>query len=252
MVSFTGGYDTGIAIQAKAGMKKMALELGSNSPVIVMPDADLDSAVADIVSGAFWAAGQNCLHVQRILIHADIYDRVRDELVKQSRAYRVGDKLDPMTQMGPCISAAHAEKVESLVREARDAGATVLCGGERVGNYYLPTLLENVPATARLHKEEVFGPVSLLYRFNTAEEAIHLANDTDFGLQAGIFTRDVNTAWKLADGLDCGGVIINDSGDYRIDAMPFGGTRRSGLGREGIKFALQDMTEPKMYCFNLS
>ncbi len=251
MISFTGGLEVGEAIMHKIGLKKVGMELGSNSPVIVMPDADLDRAVAANVSGAFWAAGQNCLHVQRLLLHDYIYDRFVALFIDCTERYRVGDKQDEATDMGPLINEASARRVEAMVAEAIAAGATLLTGGKRWGSFYAPTLLENVPRSCALSREEVYGPVTLLYRFDTLDQAIALANDVAYGLQAGIFTRDLQAAFRAARELHCGGVMINESTDYRIDAMPFGGVKGSGLGREGVTFAVQEMTEPKVVCFNL-
>jgi glyceraldehyde-3-phosphate dehydrogenase (NADP+) len=235
----------------RAGLKKMGMELGSNAPVIVMPDADLELAVAANVSGAFWAAGQNCLHVQRLLIHDAIYDQFMPRFVAAAQAYRVGDKLHEATDMGCLINEAEARRVEQWVEEAVAAGARVLCGGQRTGTFYAPTVLAEVPPFCQVMREEVYGPVTVVQRFRSLDEALHLANDVDYGLQAGIFTRDLQTAFRAATGLHCGGVMVNESTDYRIDAMPFGGVKGSGLGREGIRFALQEMTEPKVVCFNL-
>ncbi|HEX6387233.1 MAG TPA: aldehyde dehydrogenase family protein [Anaerolineae bacterium] len=251
MISFTGGLSTGEAIMRNVGLKKVGMELGSNCPVIVMPDADLDLAVAANVSGAFWAAGQNCLHVQRLLVHDAIYDNFVSRFVAAAKAYQVGNKLDEATDMGPLINEAAAQRVERLVDEAVAAGATLLTGGRRSGAFYAPTVLEDVPDSCTLAREEIYGPVTILYRFERLDEAIERANDVEYGLQAGVFTRDLQTAFEAAGRLECGGVMINDSTDYRIDAMPFGGVKGSGLGREGIRFALQEMTEPKLVCFNL-
>ncbi len=251
MISFTGGLSTGEAIMRKMGLKKVGMELGSNCPVIVMDDADLTQAVEANVSGAFWAAGQNCLHVQRLLVQDGIYDDFKARFVTAAAAYRLGDKLDETTDMGPLINETAAKNVEKMVNEAVAAGAIVLTGGTREGTFYDPTVLENVPDSVPLACEEIYGPVTVLYRFSELEEAIERANEVDYGLQAGIFTRDMQTAFRAAARLECGGVMINDSTDYRIDAMPFGGVKGSGLGREGIKFALQEMTEPKLVCFNL-
>lgn len=251
MISFTGGLSTGRAIIDKTGLKKVGMELGSNCPVIVMDDADLELALAANVSGAFWAAGQNCLHVQRLIVQDGIYDEFKQRFVEAAEAYQVGDKLDESTDMGPLINEPAAIGVENMVNEALAAGATLLTGGKRAGTFYDPTVLENVPDSVGLACEEIYGPVTVLYRFSDLEEAIGRANDVNYGLQAGIFTRDVQTAFRAAAELDVGSVMVNDSTDYRIDAMPFGGTKGSGLGREGIKFALQEMTEPKLVCFNL-
>ncbi len=251
MISFTGGRATGEMIMQKAGLKKISMELGSNSPVIVMDNADLDLALEATVSGAFWAAGQNCLQVQRLFVHSAIYDEFMPRFITLTEAYRVGNKLDDDTDMGCLISQSAAARVEALVNEALEFGATLLTGGTRNGTYYAPTILTDIPETCALAHEEIFGPVTLVYRFDNLDEAIEQANSLDYGLQAGIFTRDLQTAFYATQELQCGGVMVNDSTDYRIDAMPFGGIKGSGLGREGIQFALQEMTEPKMVCFNL-
>ena len=226
------------------------MELGSNCPVIVMADADLDLAVPSCVSGAFWAAGQNCLHVQRLLVQSGVYARVRDAFVRGAEAIRVGDKLDEATDMGPLVTEAAAERVEAAVQSAVGAGARVLTGGTRDGAFVAPTVLEGVPEIAPLSCEEIYGPVTALYPFDTLDDAIRLANGTDYGLQAGVFTASLATARAAAERLDFGTVMINESTDFRIDAMPFGGRKRSGLGREGVRFTLEEMTEPKLVCFS--
>jgi len=251
MISFTGGLDTGEAIMRKIGLKKVGMELGSNCPVIVMDDADMDLAVAANVSGAFWAAGQNCLHVQRLIVHEDIYEEFKQRFVEGAEAYKVGDKLDEATDMGPLINERAAIRVEKMVNEAIEAGAELVTGGTREGSFYDPTVLQNVSDDCALSYEEIYGPVTILYRFSDLDDALARANDVNYGLQAGIFTKDLQTAFRASSKLNCGGVMINDSTDYRIDAMPFGGVKGSGLGREGIRFALQEMTEPKVVCFNL-
>lgn len=252
MISFTGGLATGEAIMKKAGLKKMSLELGSNSPVIVLQDADLEEAVESSVSGAFWAAGQNCLGVQRIYAQAEIFEDFVERFVKRTKQYRIGNKLSEETDMGPMISENEAIRVESWVIEAVQKGARLLCGGKRDGAYYEPTVLIHVPSDCKVAKEEVFGPVVSIYKVADLDTAIRESNQVPFGLQAGIFTRDLDKAFAAIRKLDVGGVMINDSSDYRIDAMPFGGVKGSGIGREGITFALQEMTEPKVVCFKLS
>jgi glyceraldehyde-3-phosphate dehydrogenase (NADP+) len=251
MISFTGGLEAGKKIAATAGIKKMGMELGSNSPVIVWKDADLHSAVESCVSGAFWAAGQNCIGVQRIYIHGHIYDQFKEQFVALTKKYKTGNKLDESTDMGPLITEGEAMRVERMVNEALQKGAICLAGGKRNGSIYDPTVLEKVPESASIHQEEVFGPVVNLYPVHDFDEAIEKANSLPFGLHAAVFTNDVNLAMKAAYNLECGGVIINDSTDYRLDSMPFGGIKNSGLGREGILFALQEMTEPRVVCFNL-
>ncbi|MGG4496546.1 aldehyde dehydrogenase family protein [Brevibacillus reuszeri] len=252
MVSFTGGLTAGESIVRKAGLKKIGMELGSNSPVIVLEDADLEAAVESTVSGAFWAAGQNCLGVQRVYIQEKVFNAFAQQFVERTKRYRTGDKLCEETDMGPLINEQEAIRVESWVQEAVEKGAALLCGGERNGAYYSPTVLTAVPKQCRLAREEIFGPVVTLYPVPDLETAIQEANEADYGLQAGVFTQDLQKAFEAIRHLDVGGIMVNDSSDYRIDAMPFGGVKGSGLGREGIKFALQEMTEPKVVCFALS
>ncbi|MCK4301575.1 MAG: aldehyde dehydrogenase family protein [candidate division Zixibacteria bacterium] len=251
MISFTGGVEAGKHIAARAGIKKIGMELGSNSPVIVWKDADMQLAVESCVSGAFWAAGQNCIGVQRLLVHNDIYDEFKTTFVALAKTYKIGDKLKDETQMGPMITETEAKRVEKWVNDAVAGGAKLLTGGKRRGALYEPTVLENLPADATIHHEEVFGPTVNLYQVDDLDEAIKEANSLPYGLLAAIFTRDIETAFKAAYELDCGGVMINDSTDYRLDSMPFGGVKYSGLGREGLKFSLQEMTEPKVVCFYL-
>jgi glyceraldehyde-3-phosphate dehydrogenase (NADP+) len=251
MISFTGGVEAGKHIARHAGIKKIGMELGSDSPVIVWKDADLELAVESCVSGAFWAAGQNCIGVQRLLVHRDLYEPFRTAFVDRTLKYRIGDKMQEETDMGPVITEAEAQRVEDWIGEAEAAGARVLAGGRRERTLVQPTVLENVPAKVKIHCEEVFGPTVNLYPVDDLDTAIREANALPYGLLAAVFTRDVETAFKAAYELDCGGVMINDSTDYRLDSMPFGGVKYSGLGREGLKFSLQEMTEPKVICFNL-
>ncbi|MED1468477.1 aldehyde dehydrogenase family protein [Bacillus salipaludis] len=252
MISFTGGLEAGEEIVRKAGLKKIGMELGSNSPVIVLEDSDLEDAVESSVSGAFWAAGQNCLGVQRIYIQAGIMAEFQKAFVTRTEQYHVGDKQSVLTDMGPLITEKEAIRVEKMVEEAIEKGAVLLTGGKRNGAFYAPTVLTNVPENCSIAKEEIFGPVVLLYPVADLDEAIQKSNSVEYGLQAGIFTKNIEKAHKAISKLDVGGIMINDSSDYRIDAMPFGGVKNSGLGREGIKFALQEMTEPKVVCFKLS
>jgi glyceraldehyde-3-phosphate dehydrogenase (NADP+) len=249
MLSFTGGIAAGKKIVSIAGIKKLGMELGSNSPVIVWDDCDIDWAVESCVSGGFWAAGQNCIGVQRIYIHTKIYDEFKDKFVSRTGRLKVGDKLSEETDMGPMITATEALRVENWIKDAVQSGATLLCGGQRENALVQPTVLENVPKHCRIYCEEVFGPVVNLFRIDDFDEAIKEANSLEYGLHAAVFTRDVDRAFKAAYEIECGGVMINDSTDFRLDSMPFGGVKNSGLGREGIKFSLQEMTEPKVICF---
>jgi len=251
MVSFTGGVQAGLKVARKAGLKKIGMELGSNSPVIVLEDCQLDEAVESCVSGAFWAAGQNCIGVQRIYVEKAVYESFLEAFVARTRRYKVGPKLEEDCDMGPLITEAEAVRVEEWVNEAVAAGATVRCGHRREGTVYGPTVLTGVSDGVKVDCEEVFGPVVNLYPVEDLEEGIRRSNAVDFGLQAAIFTTSLASAFRAIEELEAGAVIVNDSTDYRMDAMPFGGVKNSGLGREGIRFALQEMTEPKTVCFNL-
>lgn len=251
MISFTGGPEAGKEIVKKAGLKKIGMELGSNSPVIVMADCDIDWAVESCVSGAFWAVGQNCIGVQRILIEKKIYKSFAKKFATMTKKMKTGYQLDENTNMGPMITLKEAERVESWIKDAVKKGAKVLAGGTRKGTLVQPTVLEKVPSNATISCEEVFGPVVILEPVKSIDEAIEMANSVDYGLHGAIFTKDINTAYKAIHGLEVGSVIVNDSTDYRLDQMPFGGVKQSGLGREGIKFSLQEMTEPKVVIFNL-
>jgi glyceraldehyde-3-phosphate dehydrogenase (NADP+) len=251
MISFTGGVEAGKHITSRAGIKKIGMELGSNSPVIVWQDADITWAVESCVSGAFWAAGQNCIGVQRIYVHEEIFAKFRDDFVERTASYRIGDKLNEATDMGPMITEQEAERVVTWVRAATQAGAEVLTGGERSGALVQPTVLERVPKSVQVHCQEVFGPTVNLYSIRDADEAIAEANSLPFGLHAALFTQNVDMAFNLASGLECGGVMINDSTDYRLDSMPFGGIKYSGLGREGVRFSIEEMTETKVVCWLL-
>jgi glyceraldehyde-3-phosphate dehydrogenase (NADP+) len=251
MISFTGGTEAGLDITKKAGLKKIGMELGSNSPVIVMDDADLPQAVELSVSGAFWAVGQNCIGVQRIYIHQAVYDEFEKMFVERTKKMKVGFQLDEDTDMGPMITEEEAARVENWVKEAVESGGVLLTGGKRKGTLFEPTVFKDMPDNAKLNCEEVFGPVVNLYKVSSLDEALVLANSVKYGLHGAIFTRSLENAFKAIRELDVGGVMVNDSTDYRIDMMPFGGVKWSGLGREGIKFALLEMTEPKLVCFNL-
>jgi glyceraldehyde-3-phosphate dehydrogenase (NADP+) len=251
MISFTGGVEAGLRVTRKAGLKKIGMELGSNSPVIVLEDCDLGAAVESCVSGAFWAAGQNCIGVQRLYVQEGILERFREAFVARTLRYKVGPKLEEDCDMGPLITEDEARRVEEWVEEAVAAGARVECGHRREGATYWPTVLTGVPEGVKVDCEEVFGPVVSLYPIRDLDEGIRRSNAVDFGLHAAIFTNSLASAFRAVESLEAGGVMVNDSTDYRMDAMPFGGIKNSGLGREGIRFALQEMTEPKTVCFNL-
>lgn len=250
MVSFTGGMTTGEEITRTAGLKKMAMDLGGNAPVIVMADSDLNAAVAATVSGAFWASGQNCIGSQRIFIERSIFDQFATEFVAQTRQLCVGDPMNENTDMGPMITPEQSSRIETWVDDAINQGATLLVGHHREGNFYHPTVLTDVPENAQVCSDEVFAPVAILEPFDTFDEVINNANSLDYSLHAGIFTRNLEMALTAADRLEASGVMINDSSDFRFDAMPFGGYKRGSLGREGVRYALQEMTQTKVICFN--
>ncbi len=248
-VTFTGGVEAADRLIKTAGIKKYSMELGSNSPVIVWNDADLDLATDAIVDAAMESQGQNCIHTQRILIHKDIYNDLSNRLVEKVAKLKVGNPLDDSTDIGPMISEGEAIRVEKEVENAVNHGADVLIGGKRDGKFYLPTLIQNVRHDLSLWRNEIFGPVAILQPIQNFEEAITIANDVPYGLQAGIYTNNLDIAMKAIQKLDFGAVLINDTSDFRIDVMPFGGMKLSGLGREGIRFAIEEMTEIKLAIF---
>jgi len=246
LLSFTGSPEVGWQLKAKAGKKQVVLELGGNAAVVVEPDADLDDAVERILFGAFYQSGQSCIGVQRILLHESIYDEVREKLVAATRKLRSGDPKDPEVFIGPMISEKEAARLDDWVREAVAAGAKLLCGGGREGAMMEATLLEDVPSDQSVVCQEAFGPVAVLASYRDYEEALAAVNDSIFGLQAGIFTRDLYKAQRAWDVLEVGGVVIGDVPSWRVDHMPYGGVKESGIGREGIRFAIEDMTEIRL------
>ncbi len=246
LLSFTGSPAVGWALKAKAGKKKVVLELGGNAAVIVDEDADLDDAVSRIIVGAFYQSGQSCIGVQRILVHEALYEVFRERLVSATRALRMGDPLDEATFIGPIISEQEAQRLEAWIAAAVDAGGRLLCGGGREGAMLEATLLEDVPRDQALVRQEAFGPVAVLSRFSSFHQALDEVNDSVFGLQAGLFTRDLYKAQRAWDQLEVGGVVIGDVPSWRVDHMPYGGVKESGLGREGLRFAIEDMTEIRL------
>ncbi|WP_022680581.1 aldehyde dehydrogenase family protein [Sandarakinorhabdus limnophila] len=243
LLSFTGSPDVGWDLKARAGKKKVVLELGGNAAVVIMPDADLDDAADRTVFGAFYQSGQSCIGVQRILVHDAVYDAFKAKLVERTAKLIAGNPSDEATFIGPMIDVKEAARLDGWIQEAVAGGAKLLCGGQRDGAMLAATLLEDVSRSAKLNTEEAFGPVAFFTRFKTFDEALHIVNDSKFGLQAGIFTRDLFQMLKAWDVLDVGGVVINDVPSYRVDNMPYGGVKDSGLGREGVRFAMEDMTE---------
>ena len=246
LLSFTGSPEVGWALKARAGKKKVILELGGNAAVVVEADADLDDACERIVFGAFYQSGQSCIGVQRILVHEQVYEDLREKLVDATRELRAGDPKDESTFIGPMISEAEAARLERWIASALAAGGRLLCGGGRKGAMLEATLLEDVPRDQEIVCKEAFGPVAVLSRFRDFEAALAEVNDSRFGLQAGVFTRDLYKAQRAWDALEVGGVLIGDVPSWRVDHMPYGGVKDSGLGREGVRFAIEDMTEIRM------
>ena len=246
LLSFTGSPEVGWELKARAGKKKVVLELGGNAAAIVDADWELDDAVARIVVGAFYQSGQSCISVQRVLVHEAVYDVFRAKLVAATSALKMGDPLDEATFIGPMISAGEAERLDGWIQAAVRRGAKLLCGGRRAGAMLEATLLEDAPSDTDVCAKEAFGPVAVLARFRDFDAALRLVNDSRFGLQAGVFTRDFYKAQRAWDELEVGGVVIGDVPSWRVDHMPYGGVKDSGLGREGVRFAMEDMTEIRL------
>jgi len=233
-------------LKARAGRKQVVLELGGNAAVIVDEDADLDDATERILFGAFYQSGQSCIGVQRILAHEHVYDALVERLVAGTRALVMGDPRDEQTFIGPMISEKEATRLHGWIEAAQKSGARILCGGGRDRAMLEATLLENVPRDQDLVCREAFGPVAVLSSFSDFESALREVNDSVFGLQAGLFTRDLYKVERAWDVLEVGGVVIGDVPSWRVDHMPYGGVKESGLGREGIRFAIEDMTEIRL------
>ncbi len=246
LLSFTGSPEVGWDLKARAGKKKVVLELGGNAAVVLDEDADLDAALPRVVFGAFYQSGQSCIGVQRILVHERLYEAFRAKFVAAAAALPMGDPKDEATFIGPMISEKEAARLEGWIRSAEAAGARVLCGGRRTGNMLEATVLEGVPPGQPVCAEEAFGPVAVLSSFSSFDAALETVNASKFGLQAGVFTRDIHRAHQAWDTLEVGGVVINDVPSWRADAMPYGGVKDSGLGREGIRWAMEDMTELRL------
>lgn len=251
-ITFTGSPEVGRHILAVAGIKKVTLELGNNSPVVVAPDADLDFVAKRCALGAFYNSGQVCISVQRIYSQKQVFEPFSEKFVKATEAMVVGDPLDERVDVGPMIDSKEVDRIENWVKEAQGSGASVLTGGRREGTVYYPTVLSNVDADMKVVAEETFGPVASIISSDDFESALQQANDSKFGLQVGVFTNDVNRVFKAVRKLNFGGVIVNDTPNFRADHMPYGGNRQSGLGREGVKFAMEDMTNIQLVAIRLS
>jgi acyl-CoA reductase-like NAD-dependent aldehyde dehydrogenase len=246
LLSFTGSPAVGWDLKARAGKKKVVLELGGNAACIVDETANLDDAVERLIVGSFYQSGQSCISVQRILVHERVYDDLRERLVVATKALKMGDPKQEETFIGPMIHESEAKRLEAWINTAVKAGARVLCGGGRQGVMLEATLLENVPKDQPLCAEEAFGPVAVLARFSDFDHALAEVNASRFGLQAGVFTRDVYRIQHAWDRLEVGGVIVGDVPSWRVDIMPYGGVKDSGLGREGVRYAIDDMTELRL------
>jgi acyl-CoA reductase-like NAD-dependent aldehyde dehydrogenase len=250
LLTFTGSPLVGWGLKARAGRKRVTLELGGNAAVIVNDDADVAYAAERVAWGGFAYSGQTCISVQRVFVHDAVYDAFAAELVRRVEALTVGDPLDEQTDLGPLIDQANAERVEEWLDEARAAGATVLTGGERDGTIWRPTVLADAPEDVRVSCEEAFAPIVGLTRFSDVREAIDSAGRSEFGLQAGIFTNDQRVVADAFDRIDVGGLMVNDVSTFRIDHMPYGGVKSSGFGREGLRYAIEEMTELKLLATN--
>jgi len=246
LLSFTGSDKVGWMLKGKAGKKPVVMELGGNASCLVDRDANIDDAVERLVIGGYYQSGQSCISVQRVQIHRDIYDEVRQKLVEKVGALKGGDPYDHATFIGPLITEDDAKRVVEWIEEAVEKGATLLVGGEREGAVVRPALLEGVDRDCRIYDRELFGPAMVIEPFEDFDRALEIMNDSRYGLQAGLFIRDIGKIRKAWDLLEVGGVIINDVPSFRVDHMPYGGVKDSGLGREGIRYAIEDMTEIRL------
>ena len=255
VVSFTGSKRVGEIIARQCGIKKLVLELGSNSAIVLHEDGDLEKAVQKTVLGGYAIAGQVCISVQRVFVHRSRFDQFLERLVSEVEKLKVGDPMQEDTDVGPMISISEVERIQGWIDEALQAGSKLIVGGvscgDRISTVLSPTVVSLVPTNAKLFKEEAFAPVVVVNPYDTVEEAIELVNDSEYGLQTGVFTKDLNTAWKFIRGIKAGGVLINEGPNFRVDHMPYGGVKSSGIGREGPKYAVEDYTETKMVIFSL-
>jgi acyl-CoA reductase-like NAD-dependent aldehyde dehydrogenase len=250
VVTFTGSRDAGAAIAHNAGVQRLCLELGANCPMVVMDDADIEAAAAATVVGGYANAGQACISAQRLLVHESVYGSFIDALTTKVSAIRPGDPTDPETTMGPLITEVEAQRVEGVIDAAVAAGARLISGGERDGSLYAPTVVADVPVNTSLFSDELFGPAVGVTRFTSFDEGVALANASVYGLGAAIYTRDVHRAFAFAQQAEAGNIHINSSPLWRVDAMPYGGLKQSGLGKEGPRYAIEEMTDTKTVVFH--
>ena len=251
MFTFTGSNTAGWALKNRAGKKRVTLELGGNAAVVVHSDADLEYAAERCVTTGFSYAGQSCISAQRILVHQPVYERFLQLLLPRVQRLRTGDPMEESTDVGPLIRESDAVRAESWVREAVRAGARLLCGGHRQGSTLEPTLLTDTRPEMKVNCLEVFAPVKTVEPYQTFEEALQRVNDTPFGLQAGVFSRDMTLVFRAFEEIEVGGLMANDVPTFRTDQMPYGGTRESGQGREGLRYSIEEMTERKLLVLNL-
>lgn len=251
MLTFTGSPEIGWELKKRAHKKKVTLELGGNAAVVIEPDADLDYALPRTVLGAFSYSGQICISIQRIFLHERIYDRFMTEFIEATQRLKMGDPLDEDTDIGPMINLSAAEQTEEWIAEAVENDARIAVGGKRKGSMFEPTILENINPELRISWLEAFAPIVVIYRYRDFDEALRGVNHSIYGLQAGIFTQNLNKAFQAYEVLDVGGVIVNDIPTFRVDHMPYGGVKESGFGREGLKYAIEEMTETKLMAINL-
>jgi acyl-CoA reductase-like NAD-dependent aldehyde dehydrogenase len=250
IITFTGSPSVGIGIRNKAGLKRVVLELGSNSAVIIDRDVDVKKIVPRCVTGAFSFQGQVCISLQRVYVHESVYDEFVHEFVAATKELTLGDPLSEKTDVSALISPQDAKRTLEWIEEAINSGAKLAVGGKAIGNIIEPTVLLNVAPTLKISCQEVFAPAVIINKVSAMEEAYHLVNDSRYGLQAGIYTNNVLTALKAAETLHVGGVMINDIPTFRVDHMPYGGVKESGMGREGVKYAIQEMMEMKLVVWN--
>ena len=251
MISFTGSVEVGSRIRDRAGMKRVTLELGGNAGVIVEPDGYDDSLIPRCVTAAFAHSGQVCISLQRAYLHETVYDRFVEEFTRATAKLKIGHPAAEDTDISSLITEEEARRVERWIQEALEAGAQLLIGGRRTNATVEPTVLAEAPPSVACSCKEVFGPVVVLYRYRELQEAIERVNDSAYGLQAGIYTRDLGKAFRAARQLEVGGVLINDVPMFRVDIMPYGGVKLSGMGREGPRYAIEEMTEPKLICWKV-
>src|SRR5688500_6672850 len=245
-ISFTGSAEIGWYLKGLDPKKRVTLELGGNAGVIVHADADLDFAAQRVAYGGYYQAGQSCISVQRVLVSSEVYEDFTARLVKQIESLKVGDPLDPTVDVGPVIQRKEVDRLTEWVKEAVSQGAEVLTGGGGDGPFFQPTLLSKVTPEMKVCREEVFGPVVTISPYQTFEDALKAVNDSRYGLQAGVFTNDIDRAFEAHRTLEVGGIIVNDVSAFRADQMPYGGSKESGFGREGLRYAMEEMTEPRI------